>query len=266
MAIRYPKEVKEFIHSNYVGKRPDELAALVNNEFDTDYSTDQIRYYMKNHKLRNGLSTGRKQPYTDTFPKEIVEFIQDNFQGVGPLPMAEMLNKKFGTEYTRAQLKSYYANHGINSGTTGRFEKGHIPSNPFQKGNLPPGSKKTQFKKGNIPINHRKVGSERVSVDGYIEIKVAEPNKWRLKHNVVWEKHNGKIPEGHKIIFLDRNPMNCDISNLEIVSNDILLEMNRNNLHYDDPEFEKTGILIAKVNRTAFQRLKNVKEGENDGK
>jgi hypothetical protein len=259
MAERYPKEVCSFIHSNYKGKRPDELAALVNQKFGTEYSSLQMRYFMRNHKLRSGLPTGRKQPYTDIFPKEVVEYIKANYKGVGPSEMAERLNKQFGKNYTRSQLKSYYGNHDINSGLTGRFEKGHVPVNPFKPGECPPNSKATQFKKGNIPINHREVGSERVNVDGYIEIKISEPNVWRMKHNVVWEEHNGKIPEGHKIIFLDRNPLNCDISNLEIVSNAVLLEMNRRKLHSPDPDYEQTGILIAKVNCAAYKREKGNK-------
>ena len=32
-------------------------------------------------------------------------------------------------------------------------------------------TKATRFKKGDKPGNHRKVGSERITVDGYIEIK-----------------------------------------------------------------------------------------------
>ena len=44
------------------------------------------------------------------------------------------------------------------------------------------------FAKGNVPPNHRPVGSERISKDGYIEVKVAEPNKWRLKQRVVYEE------------------------------------------------------------------------------
>lgn len=52
------------------------------------------------------------------------------------------------------------------------------------------------------------------------------------------------------------------IKNLEIVSNDEMLEMNRKGLRYDDPEFTKTGILIAKVNRSAAKLQKGKENGE----
>jgi hypothetical protein len=78
--------------------------------------------------------------------------------------------------------------------------------------------KPTMFKKGQASLNKRPVGSERVNVDGYIEIKVADPNKWRLKNRVIWEQHNSKIPPGHNIQFKDHNPLNCTIENLYIIS------------------------------------------------
>ncbi|SHO50112.1 HNH endonuclease signature motif containing protein [Anaerocolumna xylanovorans] len=260
MAIRYPKEVKEYIKSVIPGRRFDEVADLVNKKFKTDYSEQQMYSFAKNNKIKNGLGTGRKNPYSDVFPKEVFLYIHKNYKGVGPKEMSERLNKIFDRSYTKDQVKEFYANHSLNSGLDGRFKKGHIPINGFTSDNLPPGGFKYRFKKGQKCKNHRPVGSERVSVDGYVEIKVEEPNVWRLKQHVVWEQHNGKVPEGTKLIFLDGNKENVTIGNLEVVTNDEMLEMNRNGLRYDDPDFTRTGILIAKVNRTAAKR----KRGEDN--
>ena len=203
MAIRYPKEVHEFIQANYYGRRQEELAVLVNKKFSSGYTPAQMKSYVKNRKLPNDLP--RKQIYSDVFPKEVVKYINKNYIGVGPKEMAERLNKKFGKEYTRSQLKGFYRNHNLNSGLTGQFEKGHIPKNGFQPGQVPAGSVKYRFKKGHKPINWRPVGSERVNVDGYIEVKTEEPNVWKLKQKVVWEAVNGPVPGGFKFIFLDGN-------------------------------------------------------------
>ena len=46
-----------------------------------------------------------------------------------------------------------------------------------KKGICADGCERTWFKKGHIPANYRPVGSERVNADGYIEVKVADPNK-----------------------------------------------------------------------------------------
>ena len=50
MAIRYPKEVHEFIQANYYGRRPEELAVLVNKKFSSGYTPAQMKSYVKNYK------------------------------------------------------------------------------------------------------------------------------------------------------------------------------------------------------------------------
>lgn len=101
-----------------------------------------------------------------------------------------------------------------------RFKKGHVSHNRGQKVSPDVYAKMqpTMFKPGHTPVNHREVGSERINVDGYIEIKVAEPNKWRCKHRVIWEQHNGKIPAGFNVQFKNHNPLDCRIENLYLIS------------------------------------------------
>lgn len=111
---------------------------------------------------------------------------------------------------------------------------------------------KTTFQKGNIPKHHRKVGSERITKDSYIEIKIKEPNKWVLKHRHIYESMYGKIPTGHKLIFADGNRKNVDINNLILVSSAEELIMNRRCLYKRNTELTKTGALIAKlINKTS---------------
>lgn len=101
-----------------------------------------------------------------------------------------------------------------------RIQPGHTPPNKGKKMSPELYAKcaPTMFKKGQICKNHREVGSERVNVDGYVEIKVAEPNKWKLKHRVIWEQTNGAIPKGSNIQFKDGNPQNVSIDNLYIIT------------------------------------------------
>lgn len=102
-----------------------------------------------------------------------------------------------------------------------RFQKGHIPANKGKKVSPETYAKcaPTMFKKGHPSNNKRPVGSERVNVDGYVEVKVADPNRWMLKHRLIWMQHHGAIPRGHNIQFKDHNPLNLDINNLYIISN-----------------------------------------------
>ncbi|MGL5569105.1 MAG: HNH endonuclease signature motif containing protein, partial [Cetobacterium sp.] len=135
--------------------------------------------------------------------------------------IVELMNERFEYEFNIQQVKGAITRYGLNTGFTGRFEKGKIPFNKGTKGLMKPN--KTSFKKGDIPKNYRSIGSERITKDGYIEVKVADPNKWELKQRLVWESHNGKIKKGNAILFADGNKLNTNIDNLRLVSRRQLL-------------------------------------------
>lgn len=117
------------------------------------------------------------------------------------------------------------------------------------------GGEGTQFKKGNKPHNYVPVGSERVNADGYVDIKIAEPNRWRGKHLIVWEQHNGRpVPKGHAVIFGDRNRRNFDPDNLVLVSRSQLATMNKMNLIRDDADLTRTGVILADIYQKISQR------------
>src|SRR5699024_2507694 len=114
------------------------------------------------------------------------------------------------------------------------------------------GGEKGWFKKGDIPSNYRPVGSERIdNKDGYIVVKVSDEGiyqkRWRHKHVVEWEKHNGKVPKDHVIAFLDGDKMNTGIDNLVLLSRRDLVFMNKNDLFSDDPETTRTGITLVRL-------------------
>ena len=195
--------------------------------------------------------------YTD----EMKQFILDNYKGRYNQELADLFNQKFNTNITSRMIKSYKANNKLNSGLTGKFRKGQTPHNTGKK--MPKEVyekvKHTMFAKGNVPPNHRPVGSERISKDGYIEVKVAEPNKWRLKQRVVYEEAKGKIPEGCPIIFLDGNKRNFDIDNLKCITRSELLYLNCNGLNNSN-EITETGILMARLDSAKNKKKQELKD------
>ena len=160
----------------------------------------------------------------------------------------KMMNNKFKYSFDRKQIISFMKRNKLKSEAiknNGRFSKGMTPWN---KGlSYQPNNKETRFKKGHITSNYRQVGEERINIDGYIEIKVAEPNKWRLKHRVIYEKHHGEIPKDHVVIFADGNKMNFKIDNLVLISRYQLLVLNKNNLIKNETELTKAGINVANI-------------------
>lgn len=181
-------------------------------------------------------------------------FIFENYKGNSPMEMAELLNNKFKKNFSVMQIKNFYGRHHLNSGKTGYFTAGHKPHNKGKKlceylsPELIKKIKVSQFKKGNIPKNHKEIYSERITKDGYIEVKIAEPNVWKLKHRYVWEQAHGKVPKGSVIRFLDGNKQNCNIDNLVLISRKEHIETIRNGFVSENPEITKAVINIAKLN------------------
>ena len=129
--------------------------------------------------------------------------------------------RTLGIESSREKIqRAGYEVSKSPSSIASRFQKGHHSSNKGKKVSPEIYAKMqpTMFKKGQTPVNHRDVGSERVNVDGYIEIKVAEPKRWRLKHRVIWEQVNGVIPKGFNVQFKNHNSQDCRIENLYLIS------------------------------------------------
>lgn len=113
---------------------------------------------------------------------------------------------------------------------SGRFVAGHVYSTAtqFQPGKrssplteLKKGqrlSPATEFKPGQAAHNKLPVGAETVRVfrgTARAWVKVAEPNKWRERAKVVWERANGRaVPRGYVIHHKDRDSLNDDPGNL----------------------------------------------------
>lgn len=130
--------------------------------------------------------------------------------------LTNMFNDKFNLNISKKAIAGVCKRKGwLRDKEHWHYQKGNIPQNKGTKGLMKANC--TSFKQGNISHNKRAIGSERVTKDGYIEIKVGEPNKWKLKHIYLWEYKNGKLPPKHCLVFLDHNKQNCAIDNLRLV-------------------------------------------------
>lgn len=118
-------------------------------------------------------------------------------------------------------------------------------------------SRKTQIKKGAVPPNHKPVGYERVSKDGYIEVKVGEGlRQFRLKHRVVWEQHYGPIPKGYNVEFKNRDKKDLRPENLVLRTRKE--NMKQNTYHNYGPEIARTIQLRGALNRQINKHVKRL--------
>jgi hypothetical protein len=199
----------------------------------------------------------------ERIPDEIRDFLRLNNKGRTCAEMTEMINAEFGTSFTAAQIKALRFRMHLDSGLTGRFKKGNVPWTAGKKGLMIPGSEKGWFRKGNVPYNQAPVGTEVMTTDGYLKVKIAEPNVWRHKHVMVWEEHNGRVPEGCCIIFKDGDHRNCGIGNLMCVTRVEHSALNRRGLRSADPELTETGLLVARLSVSISRKSRERKtDGE----
>ena len=192
-----------------------------------------------------GRSKGTKNSRLHKWSEEEKEYLASIVKDRSYKEIALLMKDRFNYDFTEGQIKGAMNRYNLTTGTMGYFKKGFTPWNKGIKGYI--GANKTSFKKGTIPPNQVPVGTESFVKGGYIKVKVADPNKWKLKHRLIYEEHYGEIPKGYSVIFADGNMYNYDIDNLIAVSRSELLVINNNKLIYEDKELTKVGVNIAKI-------------------
>lgn len=209
----------------------------------------------------------------------MVQFILDHNKGTPQNELARLFNERFGTDRTGDNMKSFRSNHKLDSGLTGQFRKGQQSWNKgkkwddFMSKEAQANSRKTCFKKGQLPGNTYPVGAERITKDGYVQVKVTDEfngknglsrKNWVLKQRLVWEEHHGPIPKDHIIIFLDGNIQNFDIDNLACISMAENARLNQRKYRIDgEPELTQAGISIVRIDEKIRERnKKNQRENQ----
>lgn len=145
-----------------------------------------------------------------------------------------------------------------------RFSKGHDPWNKGVKGLHFKGSEKGQFKKGHKPQTWVPVGTQVITDDGYLKIKISDdrtvPSRfnWKMAHVIEWENLHGPIPKGHIVVFRNGNRRDIRIENLEMIT--LAENMKRNTLHNLPPELKKVVYMKGALNRTISRLEKNERE------
>ena len=165
--------------------------------------------------------------------------------------LAKELGRTVSALYGQASIfglhKTEEAKHKYGCYLTGkegleyRYKEGSIPANKGKK--ISPETYKkmepTMFKKGMKSHTALPVGTITIITNykrgvKYKWIKLAEPNIRMMLHRHNWIKEHGSIPDKMNVVFKDDNSMNCDIENLELVSDaDLML---RNTIHKQFPK------------------------------
>jgi hypothetical protein len=145
--------------------------------------------------------------------KEQEKFICQNYLGKRNKELTEMLNSQYKTNFTIKQVKWVKYKNKLNS----------------------------QLVKRNEPL-----GSEKIK-NGYIFVKIGQPQQWIEKQRYIYELAYGKIPKGCKVMFLDDDINNFNLDNLVLVKNSEALFVNKNQYNNHGRSIKETAINVARL-------------------
>ena len=239
----WSKEEEELL-KEYYGKIPtSELVRMHNARFPLQRTINAMHSYAR--KL------GLNIPCSDRWTEEELQFIRDNAKGISFKELSELHNERFPVKRTEFACQRMATRLGV---VNGRDEK----------------------IKPNVPAKYRKgIGSVITDSNGDIWVKVRDEfvgskdkrrngndylkNYKRLSH-INWEKENPPLKDGEKLMFLDGDHSNCDVSNLVLVTDSIIADMMRNKFHgIEDPQLKQCAIDVSKLNVELYECRKRGK-------
>ena len=251
----WPQEIIDYVREHGSAYSIQDMADLVSEKFGRPVTYGQMQSFYKNHKVHALPMKGRTR--RGKFPEGTEAFMREIAPGRSLKEITRLVNARFGEgTMSVSQVRAYKKNHKIVSGYDSRFPKGHVPANKGKHMETRGRMMDTQFRKGHMPHNAHPIGTEIVRSDGYIQVKVADPDVWKLKHRIVWEQHNGPIPEGGLVVFRDGNRLNTDISNLALIDRSVNVKLNQMGIrHAGSPEMFDTAVLVARVAAEAGRKV-----------
>lgn len=167
---------------------------------------------------------------------------------------------ELGLKKTAEAKRLYGGRDNLEKGAAYRFKPGQKSWNKGTHFDAGGRSSETRFSKGNKPHTAVPVGTVVKSHDGYWKRKVSEDaprgmsrRNWVWLHRELWEQHHGPVPPNHSVRFVNGNPDDIRLDNLELVHRREL--MKRNTVHNLPPE-------LAQVIRLKGQVVRKINERE----
>lgn len=219
--------------------------------------------YIPRHKWTPAQDRRMVEAYPNTDTAELATEL-----GVSVTQLYHRANKlqlKKSAEYMTELTRRATAN-AVKTGTASRFKPGQTPWNKGIPFNAKGRSAETRFRPKSLPHNHRPLGSERTSKDGYLQRKMTEtgypPRDWVPVHHLVWTADGNDIPKGHRVVFRDGDKTNIVIANLELIT--IAELMRRNSYHNYGPEISAVVQLRGAITRQINKRKRQADEQPTD--
>ena len=162
------------------------------------------------------------------YSEEIVEYIENNRMKLNTRQMCKSLAINFDKKITEKTLRKYYYRHNLDF-------------------------KKQTTQRQNCTIKHP-IGTEsKPDKNGLVRIKIND-KQWVYKARYIYEQHYGKIPKGYKVVFLNGDKTDYDISNLAIARGKDILYAYSKELTSTDKEITKLGLSVAQLKNKIVEK------------
>lgn len=223
---KFPDAVTGFVRAHGHEGSIEDMRSRLLAEFGLDLSYDQVKGIFARQKVHAASRKERKAPWAMKYPADMEEFVKSIAKGKSSEELADAVNAKYGEgTITPGLMRAYKKNRGITSGLTGHFKKGQVSHNKglkqtdFMSSEAIERTKATRFQKGHVPHNgNTPVGTVRLRREKngrpYYWEKVAQPDKWRMKHVLEWERAHGHVPDGSMVTFANGDSTDYRIDNL----------------------------------------------------
>lgn len=164
-------------------------------------------------------------PLRQYWTESAVQLLRELYSDLPAQDVASLLGCSIKRVYSKAKTLGLRKSAVfLASEASGRLRRGSHPNSaatrfkpgiePWNKGThyIAGGrSAETRFKKGHMQgaaqHNYVPIGSYRLTKDGYLEQKVTDDQsiyparRWKPVARLVWERHNGPVPDGHMVVF-----------------------------------------------------------------
>ena len=106
------------------------------------------------------------------------------------------------------------------------------------------------------------IKSQKISNNGYLRVRLSKEGKVKNHsvHRLVAEAFIGDIPDGYEVNHIDCNPLNNELSNLEIVTHLDNIKHSYNQGHYYGINHKKVRVIYKNGDVTIFNSCQEASE------
>lgn len=157
------------------------------------------------------------------YTKEFENFVKENVSKYTKEDFKVLLEDRYNINLSYDALRRYFNRHNIK----------------YKWSNYNKHNKRNVLK---CPI-----GTERITKEG-VFIKVSQPDKWKRKSRVMYEKyHKCKLKDNEYIVFLNHNNQDFSKDNLAKSSLKEIAYLHNKEMYSSNPELTDLGLLTARL-------------------